>query len=227
MPLLARWCLVPTPLPLASPTTSSRQMHQSLELIGVSGNPEHTPLCAKRLEMPILPRCDIQQGVTEGFTIGAWGHQSPPEHPPTSPGVTRGPPEPTSPGVTRAYRDPPHQGSPKPIGAHQSSRAHTVGAGPASALNCNGTCHGGMTGAGQLEAANSRRVIARLRARFGLRLDNGEAVNMALDEGWLVEGALSTSAPEHQCSGEISAHQCSAPQCISAPEHQCTSASAS
>ena len=87
--------------------------------------------------------------------------------------------------------------------------------------------HGGMTGAGQLEAANSRRVIARLRARFGLRLDNGEAVNMALDEGWLVEGALSTSAPEHQCSGEISAHQCSAPQCISAPEHRCTSASAS
>ena len=86
--------------------------------------------------------------------------------------------------------------------------------------------HGGMTGAGQLEAANSRRVIARLRARFGLRLDNGEAVNMALDEGWLVEGALPTSAPEHQCSGEISAHQCSAPQCISAPEHQCTSASA-
>ena len=134
--------VVPCPHP-APPGESYDEFEadeQSLKLIRVSGNPEYTPLCAERLEMPILPRCDIQQGVTEGFTIGAWGHQSPPEHPPTSPGVTRGPPEPTSPGVTRVYRDPPHQGSPKPIGAHQSSRAHTVGAGPASALNCNGTC---------------------------------------------------------------------------------------
>ena len=63
--------------------------------------------------------------------------------------------------------------------------------------------HGGMTGAGQLEAANSRRVIARLRARFGLRLDNGEAVNMALHEGWLEEGALPTSAPVHQSTSAV------------------------
>ena len=39
---------------------------------GAGQCPEHTQLCAKRLDEPISSRCDIQLGVTEGATIGAW-----------------------------------------------------------------------------------------------------------------------------------------------------------